>query len=63
MSRRYRRNSDADSELILKLMIFFIAIPIFGVYWAFKGDTETKKVIGWIILIIFGIAAICSMFS
>lgn len=63
MSRRGRSKSDADSELILRLMIFFIAIPMLGIYWAFKGDTETKRLIGWIILIVVCVGAIFSMFS
>ena len=63
MSRRGRSKSDADSELILKLMVFFVAIPILGIYWAFNGDTDTKRTIGWIILIVLGIGAIFSMFS
>ena len=58
-----RRSSDKDADLILKLMLFFIAIPILGIYWAFKGDTETKRIIGIIILVVCGIGAICSMFS
>ena len=58
-----RRSSQADTDIIVKLILFFIAIPILGIYWAFKGDTETKRAIGVIILVVCGIAAICSMFS
>ena len=63
MSRRCRGRNNADTDLIAKLMLVFIAIPILGIYWAFKGDTETKRTIGIVILIVLGIGAICSMFS
>lgn len=63
MSRRGRNKNDADAELILKIIVFIIAIPVLGICWAFKGDNETKRTIGWIILIVLGIGAIFSMFS
>ena len=61
MSRRGK--SDEGTELILRLMILFLAIPVLGIYWAFKGDTENKRLIGIGMLVLCFIGWIISLFS
>ena len=61
MSRRGK--SDEGTELILRLFILFLAFLILGIYWTFKGNTETKKSIGSGILTVCFIGWIFSLFS
>ena len=61
MSRRGK--SDEGTEIILRLMILFLAIPVLGIYWTFKGDTENKRLIGIGILVLCFIGGIISLFS
>ena len=61
MSRRGK--SDEGTELILRLFILFLAFPILGIYWTFKGNTETKRLIGIGILAVCFIGWIFSLFS
>ena len=61
MSRRGK--SDEGTENILRLMILFLAILVLGIYWTFKGDTENKRLIGIVILVLCFIGWIISLFS
>ena len=61
MSRRGK--SDEGTEIILRLMILFLAILVLGIYWTFKGDTENRRLIGIVILVLCFIGWIISLFS
>ena len=61
MSRRGK--SDEGTDIILRLFMLFLAVPILGIYWTFNGDTENKRVIGIGILVLCFVGWICSLFS
>ena len=61
MSRRGKSNE--GTEIILRLMILFLAIPVLGIYWSFKGDTENKRLLRIGILVLCFIGWIISQFS
>lgn len=64
MSRRGRcSNSDGVTDMIIALMVLAFALPIGAAYWAFKGNTETKRLIGMMGLIFFVIVGLFGMIT
>ena len=45
MSRGRRTNDEGALTFIAYLMMAAITIPILGVYWAFAGNTENKRMV------------------
>ena len=46
-------SNDFDgSGLLFVAVLLIIGLPILGFYWAFAGDNEIKRIIGWILIVI-----------
>ena len=63
MSRGRKSSDEGVISLIAIMLMIAIAIPALGIYWTFKGDTENKRVLGILILIICVIVGIFGMCS
>ena len=49
--------------MIIALMVLAFALPIGAAYWAFKGNTEMKRLIGTIGLIFLVIVGLFGMIT
>ena len=63
MYRRCRCHHDGDGMVALVLVIMFavIAIPVLGFSWLFFGDSDEKRVAGFLILLECGNVALCGL--
>lgn len=59
MSRRCSKN-DGMTDFLVFMLIAVVALPILGIYWTFKGDSETKRIAGIVILVLCFIGMIFS---
>lgn len=62
MYRRCRCHHDGDglALIVLGILCAVVALPILGGSLLFFGDTAGKKVLGLVLLIVFGFLMICT---
>ena len=59
MFRRCSKN-DGMTDFLVFMLITVVALPILGTYWMFKGDSDTKRIAGIVVLVLCFIGMIFS---